>query len=813
MAVPSCWPVDELKKCVNGNRWDSDREAFRALRKAILSSDEEDLEELSAHAVLTWTFLLEFCIRHGTYKRLVLECISVLVACGPWQSALKANAELVAKVGTLPTDVQGLLQQKRELLQRSLSAELDRPCLPPRVSDLPLEGAKIGGGADAAPQSPVDATPPAHSSPSSASTSPSAKTDPKPAAKGSPGVKTPGTSQPKAAPIVASEEAAAQLRDGIKAVLEIKTASQWENGSSDAFNKLRTGCLRTAGATSTLHAESANAQAVLTFLVDFAKKYKMQARRVNEVASRLVAAEAWAEAVRQSEALVQRIEKELPADTKAAFGLASETASPQKSIGSPSSPAASTPVTGRSDTSSAPASLPRITSEEAKALQQSPTFLPAKASEEAASSPSSQAAAEVSAASSKAVSGSSELSSASPSDGSPAAASVSSGRGSDSAASPTAASKALEPPLLARDPSGVAGGYPDSPAEAQKIITPMPPPPVVKGGRHRLQFRPSIQLRAIDKESDLVPVDLENRAKEAVKAANDAASKTTVAAEWREAATPDGRKYYYHFTTRESRWDKPKDVPPPVMKAGTLSIGDFLQVWSESRAVWCEGIVEKFSQEATAVLLYRWPSAAGSDLVRKELPVAHEHIRTSSSKPSSATPSPEAAPAAGQGTTIPASGTGCGVASIAGTTAAASSTAHTAAGARERSSSTSAWSAGELEAYAAYFQRAGGSRCGPAEGKVEVADAARFLASSGLPRPALKEVWELASQSSHKDSQQSWNVAQFWMACRLIGHCGAMQSDPRYGATIAQGGPPLKALLKDKCTHSAPSQIPTFSGS
>eukprot|EP00450_Noctiluca_scintillans_P004548 CAMPEP_0194493058 /NCGR_PEP_ID=MMETSP0253-20130528/11385_1 /TAXON_ID=2966 /ORGANISM="Noctiluca scintillans" /LENGTH=653 /DNA_ID=CAMNT_0039333995 /DNA_START=39 /DNA_END=2000 /DNA_ORIENTATION=- len=219
--------------------------------------------------------------------------------------------------------------------------------------------------------------------------------------------------------------------------------------------------------------------------------------------------------------------------------------------------------------------------------------------------------------------------------------------------------------------------------------------------------------------------------------------------EWRQGATPDGKKYYYNVRTKKTQWEKPKELIGGEEQNSTRDFarGDKVEVYSNSNQVWCSGVVEKVNPD-TVNVAYRPPGAPADQWARKELSKAHETLRRAgdresakeSARGSATAPSPE----------------------------------------------IKRWTSEESAAYESFFQ-AGGE-----PGKV-----AGYLSKSGLPRKALKEIWTVANPRMNSLLEKE----EFFMCCRLTGHCQAMGED----VIVAEGGRPLRKLLQANCKVPPPA--------
>eukprot|EP00927_Polykrikos_kofoidii_P078845 TRINITY_DN75644_c0_g1_i1.p1 TRINITY_DN75644_c0_g1~~TRINITY_DN75644_c0_g1_i1.p1 ORF type:complete len:720 (+),score=95.42 TRINITY_DN75644_c0_g1_i1:80-2239(+) len=110
------------------------------------------------------------------------------------------------------------------------------------------------------------------------------------------------------------------------------------------------------------------------------------------------------------------------------------------------------------------------------------------------------------------------------------------------------------------------------------------------------------------------------------------------------------------------------------------------------------------------------------------------------------------------------------------------------------------WTAEENEAYLEAFREI--SRIATVENQ----DMALFLKSSGLSRQVLKEVWEVANP----DGKLSLSFEEFAACCRLVAHCQAMQRDPASAGFLPEAGGKLRIHLQRRCLGFPPPTLPVF---
>mmetsp|Transcript_16903 Transcript_16903/g.48074 ORF Transcript_16903/g.48074 Transcript_16903/m.48074 type:complete len:496 (-) Transcript_16903:64-1551(-) len=141
----------------------------------------------------------------------------------------------------------------------------------------------------------------------------------------------------------------------------------------------------------------------------------------------------------------------------------------------------------------------------------------------------------------------------------------------------------------------------------------------------RVQFQASIAEFRLGDGADASPSEAAQAAVESANA-KAAVARHSNPAEWREARTADGKAYYYNVKTRESTWHRPKAMPMPITTLAGYSIGDAVEVYSNSKQAWCRGHVEKLTQELVCVL-FQLPDSKPNEWSKKEIPPNHEHIR------------------------------------------------------------------------------------------------------------------------------------------------------------------------------------------
>ncbi|CAK0897059.1 unnamed protein product, partial [Prorocentrum cordatum] len=95
--------------------------------------------------------------------------------------------------------------------------------------------------------------------------------------------------------------------------------------------------------------------------------------------------------------------------------------------------------------------------------------------------------------------------------------------------------------------------------------------------------------------------------------------------EWKAARTPEGHTYYFNAKTRESTWERPASLGGPHV----YSVGEAVEVWSNSQRKWGRGVVEKV-EGGTVTAEFTLP---GGSAAKKELPATHKDLRPAEGGP------------------------------------------------------------------------------------------------------------------------------------------------------------------------------------
>jgi len=186
----------------------------------------------------------------------------------------------------------------------------------------------------------------------------------------------------------------------------------------------------------------------------------------------------------------------------------------------------------------------------------------------------------------------------------------------------------------------------------------------------------------------------------------------------------------------------------PIALGGphVYTVGKEVEVWSNGMRVWGRGRVEKVDGgKVTAEF-----ALPGRGVAKKELPVAHRDLRP-----------------------VP--------------------------------SSAHKLTDEEKIAYQCWFDLLS---AGSAPGRKPGSVAAAFLTTSGLKRPALKQIWHVANPGS---SPVELSIEQFGRCCRLIAHCQAfLRSGGADALLVTEADRPLRVRLREECLAMRPPALPKF---
>jgi len=90
-------------------------------------------------------------------------------------------------------------------------------------------------------------------------------------------------------------------------------------------------------------------------------------------------------------------------------------------------------------------------------------------------------------------------------------------------------------------------------------------------------------------------------------------------AAWKEAKTPEGHSYYYNVETKETTWERPKELGGPYKYV----VDEEVEVWSNSKKKWGQGKVTKVA-DGQVTAEFEMPDGSKAN---KVLPAAHKDLR------------------------------------------------------------------------------------------------------------------------------------------------------------------------------------------
>ncbi|CAJ1385619.1 unnamed protein product [Effrenium voratum] len=215
-------------------------------------------------------------------------------------------------------------------------------------------------------------------------------------------------------------------------------------------------------------------------------------------------------------------------------------------------------------------------------------------------------------------------------------------------------------------------------------------------------------------------------------------------------------------------------------------VGEKVEVFSNSVQRWCPGFVEKVSRTEVTIA-FQLPNARANEWSKKSLALGHSELRWVSRAPGSPMPSAGSTLDSKRATTKPASG-------FFGT------------------SLPTNWAPEEVQLYDSLFAELEGLVCGPNENGMDPLASAQldYIAQSGLPRRALREIWQVANPHL----RASLGLEEFRACCRLVGHCQAMSTQSEDDKELRQlraGGGGLRAHLRSSCLAEPAPRLADFS--
>lgn len=207
-----------------------------------------------------------------------------------------------------------------------------------------------------------------------------------------------------------------------------------------------------------------------------------------------------------------------------------------------------------------------------------------------------------------------------------------------------------------------------------------------------------------------------------------------------------------------------------IDKACRWSVGDWVEVYSNSQKSWCPARVTQASGDKVKVV-FQLPGSPADEWMEKYVEAAGSSIRQANDATSTAferhTPSPMAS-----------------------------------------------WNAMEATAYQKGFDRLKAFSAQGAPGTIDSDTLVDFLKGSGVPRKVLKQVWRAVFPSCADAKQAQAGFSEFALCCRLIGHCQASLRSGELSKTeiLEQAGDQLASLLAEEFARSPPHRLPDFNG-
>jgi hypothetical protein len=231
------------------------------------------------------------------------------------------------------------------------------------------------------------------------------------------------------------------------------------------------------------------------------------------------------------------------------------------------------------------------------------------------------------------------------------------------------------------------------------------------------------------------------------------------ACEWSRKSMPSEHQLWRKLS---QMLDYESKASPGGDVISAFSIGDEVEIFSNSNQVWCPGRITKQRQDMVTVC-FQLPSAGAEDWLEKDVKVGDRNLR-------------HANLTAGRKTVNVIHGVN--------------------------------FSDAEKECYEREFVEcyfASSPDDEPGSVTASGLQVANHLACSGLPKRTLKEIWKIANPESSAQMGRS----QFFLGCRLVAHCQFFESDEAK-QLMAEGGPHLAGKLRQHCVNSVPSRLPDF---
>lgn len=189
-----------------------------------------------------------------------------------------------------------------------------------------------------------------------------------------------------------------------------------------------------------------------------------------------------------------------------------------------------------------------------------------------------------------------------------------------------------------------------------------------------------------------------------------------------------------------------------------FDIGDEVEIYSNSNKCWCSGRVTQRKKGSVVTVCFQLPGASPDDYLEKDVKLPSDFLRRAKEE-------------------------------------------HFAAAAASGASGSTTFTDVEKACYDREFIEVTGG-----QDHATVVQVADHLAKSQLPRKTLKEVWQVGNP----ESRDPVNRAEFFLCCRLIGHCQTMAEEPGKSQLLQEGGENLRAILKNEFKRAPPSRLPDF---
>eukprot|EP00930_Biecheleria_cincta_P056958 TRINITY_DN42978_c0_g1_i1.p1 TRINITY_DN42978_c0_g1~~TRINITY_DN42978_c0_g1_i1.p1 ORF type:complete len:581 (-),score=147.03 TRINITY_DN42978_c0_g1_i1:367-2109(-) len=279
---------------------------FQEFKKQVLKASDEEIDAVAAHASTMWHFLIAFAAKKAFFRSLIIQVFNKLIQVPSWRDAWEKDTGLHDKVKDLHEDLQSAIGAQHETLLKSIapsalkSVALVKPEETPQEVRIAMERERMvdaikeeeaaspcgGAGMGVMESIPEDAE----------------DADAKPAELGAD---------------------LAALQEGIDAATGIDDAAGMDSGGINALNKLRIGCIRSAGNEPLFRQELDHAPKVFNFLMSCAKQHPDSVNGVAEVMNQLMASPSWSSLFETDVLLKDRL-RELPESVQAALGLQSD---------------------------------------------------------------------------------------------------------------------------------------------------------------------------------------------------------------------------------------------------------------------------------------------------------------------------------------------------------------------------------------------------------------------------------------------------------------------------------------------------------